>query len=176
LFHRVARFVRSLRAVPTSPVEDAWAAGHLTPGEQVLYAAMPSVDRRHAVDGARAVLTAVPDPGHDTIGAAVEAALVHDVGKRHAHLGTVGRSLATVAGWAVRSDTRRSAWARRSGWRGRVGAYLRHDVVGADEVAAAGGSALAVAWTAGHHDPARVAALDAPTELIRALVAADRSA
>jgi hypothetical protein len=171
LLHRAARFFRSLRAVPTSPGEDAWAAAHLTPGERALYAAMPLVDRRHAVDGARLVVTRAGDDARD----AVEAALVHDVGKRHATLGTFGRSLATVAGWAVRSDTRRSAWARRPGRRGRVGAYLRHDVVGAAEVAAAGGSALAVAWTAGHHDPARVAALDAPTDVIHALVAADRS-
>jgi hypothetical protein len=104
---------------------------------------------------------------------------VHDVGKRHAGLGTVGRSAATVTGWFARSDEARAALARRRGWPGRAGRYLRHDVVGAEEVAAAGGTDLAVAWTRHHHarstDRSWWEALPASRELVAALEAADRA-
>ena len=143
-----------LRPAGPTAADDAWAASMLTAAERPLYTGMGAADRRHAVDGARAVEVAVAEPYRRD---AVEAALVHDVGKRHARLGVIGRSVATVVGWFVRTDARRAALAGRSGWAGRVGRYLRHDVVGAEEVAAAGGSELAVAWTAGHHHaPARV--------------------
>jgi len=168
--HLVARFFRSLRPSPPTPTDDDWAAGFLTPAEQELFSAMPVGDRRHGVDGARAVAASVPEPfRHD----AVEAALVHDVGKRHARLGVFGRSVATVIGWLVRSDARRTALAGRAGPFGRVGRYLRHDAVGAEEVAAAGGSPLAVGWTADHHHRCGFSSLPAPAAVVEALDAAD---
>ena len=168
--HLVARFFRSLRPSTPTAADDAWAATFLTPSEQALYLAMPPVDRRHAIDGARSVARSVAEPARND---AVEAALVHDVGKRHAHLGVLGRSVATAIGWVVPSETRRASLAGSSGWRGRVGRYLRHDVVGADEVAAAGGSDLAVAWTAYHHRPDRFASLCPAPGVVAALVSAD---
>lgn len=171
--HLVARFVRVVRAAPPDAADDAWAAGFLTPGGAALYAAMPDADRRHAVDGGRLVAGALAPDDPDRAGA-VEAALVHDVGKRHARLGPVGRSVATVVGWVVRSDGRRAVLARRGGPTGRIGRYLRHDLVGAAEVEAAGGSALATAWTRDHHHPARFAALPARIATVAALDRADR--
>jgi hypothetical protein len=168
--HLLARFFRSLRPSAVTPSDDAWAATFLTASEQTLYEAMPPVDRRHAIDGARAVARSVPEPAlHD----AVEAALVHDVGKRHASLGVFGRSVATAIGWVVRSDTGRASLGASPGLRGRVGCYLRHDVVGAEEVAAAGGSNLAVGWTADHHHPGRFASLSTSPGVVAALDAAD---
>jgi hypothetical protein len=169
--HLVARFFRSLRSSVPTPADESWAAGFLTPAEWELFAAMPPVDRQHALHGARMVERSVPEPfRHDVI----EAALVHDVGKRHAQLGVIGRSVATTIGWVVRSDTRRAWLADARGWPGRVGRYLRHDVVGAAEVAAAGGTRLAVGWTADHHHRDRFADLPAPGVVVEALDAADR--
>jgi hypothetical protein len=57
-----------------------------------------------------------------------------------------------------------------------MGRYLRHDAVGAEEVAAGGGSRLAVAWTAGHHHPPAFGPLDGlavPGSVTAALAAAD---
>lgn len=168
--HLVARFFRSLRPSAPTGADDTWAASFLTPLEQGLYAAMPAGDRRHAIDGARAVERSVPEPFRRD---AVEAALVHDVGKRHAHLGVIGRSMATVIGWVVRSDARRTSLAGGPGWCGRVGRYLCHDVVGAEEVDASEGSRLAVAWTAHHHHRADFASLPATPAVVDALDAAD---
>jgi hypothetical protein len=170
--HLVARFFRSLRPIPPTRTDDEWVAGFLTPAEQALYAAMPTGDRRHAVDGARATAESVPEPFRTD---AVEAALVHDVGKRHARLGVVGRSFATGIGWVVRGDARRTALAGRQGWLGRAGRYLRHDPVGAAEVEAAGGSPLAVAWTAGHHHRDAFSSLPAPAHVVAALDSADHA-
>ncbi len=89
-------------------------------------------------------------------------------------LGVIGRSLATVIGWLVRSDARRAALADRRGPLGRAGRYLRHDVVGAGEVGEAGGSPLAVGWTGGHHHRSDFASLPAPAAVLAALDAADR--
>ncbi len=171
LRHLVERFFRMLRRGGPSTADDAWALSMLTVGERPLFTGMGPADRRHAIDGARAVGETVPEPFR---GDAIEAALVHDVGKRHARLGVVGRSEATMVGWLIRSDARRTALADGRSWPGRVGRYLRHDVVGAREVAAAGGSALAVAWTADHHHARRLAALPASPAVVAALVAADR--
>jgi len=159
-----------LRSDGPTAADDAWAVSMLTAGERPLFTAMSPADRRHAIDGARAVETSVPEPLRRD---AIEAALVHDVGKRHAHLGVIGRSIATVIGWVVRSDDRRGALAAARGWPGRVGRYLRHDVVGAEEVASAGGSPLAVGWTAHHHHRERFASLPAPPAVSGALAAAD---
>jgi hypothetical protein len=154
---------------PTA-VDDVWAVSMLTVGERPLFTGMSGADRRHAIDGARAVERSVAEPFRRD---AIEAALVHDVGKRHARLGVIGRSLATVTGWIVRSDARRATLAGAPGWRGRVGKYLRHDAVGAKEVAAAGGSPLAIGWTDGHHHPSDFGALPAPAAVAAALAAAD---
>src|SRR5206468_9579516 len=99
------------------------ALAHLSAEERALWQRMPLADRRHAVDVARAV----PEQ-------AVPAALLHDVGKIVSGLGTFARVGATLVG-LVRRDVG-----------GRVGEYLRHDVLGAELLRAAGSSPLTVAW------------------------------
>ncbi len=171
LGHLVARFFRMLGSAGPTAVDDAWAVSMLTVGERRLFTGMSPADRAHAIDGARAVARSVPAPLRPD---AIEAALVHDVGKRHARLGVIGRSIATAIGWTVRSDGRRRALARARGWPGRAGCYLRHDSVGAQEVARAGGSALAVWWTSDHHHSHDHGSLPAPRPVVDALEAADR--
>jgi hypothetical protein len=76
----------------------------------------------------------------------VAAALLHDVGKVEAGLGTFARVGATLLGGALGRE-------RLSHRPGRVGRYLRHDVLGADLLAAAGSDPLTRTWAREHHLP-----------------------
>ncbi len=77
----------------------------------------------------------------------VAAALLHDVGKVEAGLGTLARVPATLVGLVAGRE-------RASSGRGRVARYLRHDAIGAELLTAAGADALTVAWAREHHLPA----------------------
>jgi hypothetical protein len=115
------------------------------PGEVALWDRMPGSDRRHAVGVARRVEAALG--GEDAAGRAVlAAALLHDVGKVDAGLGTFGRVGATVAALAAGP-------ARAGRWGGRVGGYLRHDSRGAELLAAADSDPVTVTWAREHHLP-----------------------
>jgi hypothetical protein len=91
----------------------------------------------------------------------IAAALLHDVGKVEARLGTfsrVGVTLAAMAG----GRSRLLAWAGyppetgRMSVRNRVGVYLAHDRVGAELLEAAGSQPLTATWAREHHmAPAR---------------------
>jgi predicted HD phosphohydrolase len=87
----------------------------------------------------------------------VAAALLHDVGKVDADLGTWARALATVVD-------------RRTG-DGRFARYRRHDEIGATLLVAAGADALTVAWAREHHLPP--SRWTVPRPLADALKAAD---
>jgi hypothetical protein len=80
------------------------------------------------------------------------AALLHDVGKLDAGLGTYGRVVATVSG-AVAGRSSAEAWSESRGFTRRVGLYLRHDELGGDMLALAGSDPLTVAWAREHHLP-----------------------
>jgi putative nucleotidyltransferase with HDIG domain len=99
---------------------------------------MSGPDRRHAVGVARA-LGAIDEPW------VVAAALLHDVGKVDSQLSTFARVPATLAGMAARD--------RVASGGGRVARYLRHDVIGAELLDAAGSHPLTVAWAREHHLP-----------------------
>ena len=148
LAHLARRFFGSLRR--GGPADEPWALEQLLPGERALWARMSDPDRRHAVDVARRL-------GPDRPRAVLAAALLHDVGKVESGLGTFGRVWATVLG-------------RRTG-SGRVGAYLRHDEIGARLLAAAGSDPLTVAWAREHHLPS--ARWTVPYDVGVALKAAD---
>ena len=124
--HLARRFFGSLRR--GGPADEAWALALLNEGERALWSRMSDADRRHAVGVAQSV----------PIELAV-AALLHDVGKIESGLGTFARVGATLVG-AVRRD-----------WRGRLGAYLRHDAIGAELLSHAGSDPLTVAWAREHH-------------------------
>jgi acyl-CoA reductase-like NAD-dependent aldehyde dehydrogenase len=150
LIHLASRLAGSLR--PGTP-DDGWAEARLTAAERDLWRRMPAADRSHAIAVARRV-------GSDER-AVIAAALLHDVGKVESGLGTAWRVAATIAG----------AVGGRDRWRGRVGAYLRHDAIGASLLEAAGSDPLTVAWSREHHLPPE--AWTVPLEVGHALKAAD---
>jgi hypothetical protein len=132
-----------LAARPLRPAEQAEVSGLLAPGLRRLFWDQPDADQRHALECARAVAAAAP--GRPEL---VEAALLHDVGKRRSGLGVVGRVVASVLGMA--------GVARR----GRVRAYLEHGPRGAAELAAAGAAPLTVAYARHHHAATPPAGVD----------------
>lgn len=155
--HLAKRFAGSLRPGGPSAADEAWAASLLNEGEQALWRRMSGPDRRHAVLVARAVAQSpvASAPG------VLPAALLHDVGKVEAGLGTVSRVAATLARpWG------RAAWAPD-----RFRRYYEHPRRGADLLAAAGSHPTTVAWALEHHLPRR--AWTVPAEVGRVLKAAD---
>jgi hypothetical protein len=168
--HLVRRFAGSLWPGGPSRPEEAWAQAQLRPAELALWRAMSGPDRRHACAVARRVRTRLGDPPQGRASREVlAAALLHDVGKLEAGLGTAGRVVATLA--ELVAPRRVEAFAGRDGFAGRIGRYLAHDRLGADLLERAGSDPLVVAWARGHHRPR--AASGVPAEIGDALKAAD---
>jgi len=119
---------------------------------------MSGPDQRHALAVARLVADELGADGDRPV---LAAALLHDVGKVVSGLGTFARVGATLLGVASRRRWRR----------GRIGAYLRHDQLGADLLAAAGSHPLTIAWAREHHLPA--SRWTVPARQAHALKAAD---
>jgi hypothetical protein len=91
-------------------------------------------DQRHGYSAGRAVEeTLASSPG------AVRAALLHDIGKRHAGLGLAGRTLASVA---IRIGLPLWEGART---------YRDHGMIGSRELAAWGAEPLVVEFALFHH-------------------------
>lgn len=134
--HLAARFFDVLRADPLRPDEEAEVASWLEPPELDLFRAQPAIDQRHGHDAGRFVSSSSdPDP------VLIRAALLHDVGKRHARLGVVGRVLASLAIMF------------HLPLRGRFRAYRDHGPVAATELAAAGSPEPVVEFARNHHGP-----------------------
>jgi putative nucleotidyltransferase with HDIG domain len=109
-------------------------SGWLTPETGAVFFAQGDADQRHGYHAALSVVAAgVAD--RDVI----VAALLHDVGKRHARLGIVGRSLASVL------------ILLRLPLGERLAAYRDHGMVGARELAGVGAPALAIDFAMHHH-------------------------
>jgi hypothetical protein len=121
----------------------------LSEGELALWRRMSRADRRHAVGVGRRVERAL---GHEAARPVLAAALLHDVGKVAAGLGTYGRVVATLAGAAAGRRTA-EVWTQGKGFTRKVGLYLRHPDLGADMLAMAGSDPLTVAWARQHHRP-----------------------
>lgn len=132
MLHLFKRFFQVAFARALSPREQLWVSGYLGPAEASLFWSQPVADQRHAHDCGRFV---AEKSSTETV---VNAALLHDVGKRHSSLGLVGRSVATVADLLTILGT------------SQMQAYNQHGPVGADELAAIGASELAVDF-ARHH-------------------------
>lgn len=165
--HLVRRFAGSLRPGGPPASEEAWARSQLLPEEVRLWARLSGADRRHAVGVARRVEAAL---GADATRPVLAAALLHDVGKAEARLGTYGRVVATLAA-AVAGRDMVSRWQRSRGFTRRVGLYLNHPDLGADLLALAGSDPLTVAWAREHHLPPD--RWSVPRHLAEALKAAD---
>jgi putative nucleotidyltransferase with HDIG domain len=132
--HLIRRFASFVTARGLDAEEQRWVADRLRDAEVAAFWSQPIADQRHAHDCARHVAARVTDRPD-----LVRAALLHDIGKRHARLGAIGRSLATVA----------AAFGFRGP--GSFDRYTRHGPVGAEELAAAGAERLVVDFAAAHH-------------------------
>lgn len=154
--HLAGRFFGALSPAAPPPEDEAWAVGSLLEGERGLWRRMSGPDQRHAVAVARDTLHQL---GPESAGREViAAALLHDVGKVEAGLGTFSRVGVTLAamvtgrtrllGWAAKAET-----GRRLSVRKRVSLYLAHDRVGAELLEKAGSQTLTVAWAREHHMP-----------------------
>lgn len=148
--HLIRRFAGSLWPAGPSAADEAWAEAQLLVGERGLWRRMSGADRRHGLGVARRADALLGGTGRPVRA----AALLHDVGKVDAGLGTFARSAATVCGMAVgHHEARIRSWAVLGGWRGRVGRYLLHADIGAGLLARAGSDPLTVAWAREHHLP-----------------------
>ena len=135
--HLVGRFFGHLRAEPPGPEDQSFVHEHLTAPCAEMFWSQSFPDQRHAVDVARRVSMTLPeDPG------AVEAALVHDIGKREAGIGPVSRSIATILDAACLPMPT------------RMRAYRDHGRRGSVDIEEAGCGELAVLFARYHPGPA----------------------
>lgn len=171
--HLAGRFFWALSPAGPPPEDEAWALGSLLDGEKLLWHRMSGPDQRHAVGVARDTVRFLePDEAPPEV---VAAALLHDVGKVEAQLGTFARVGVTLAALAV-GRARLLHWAcsgppaavpspsgastpsgpLRSSRRARVGMYLTHDALGAQLLRQASSRELTISWAREHHlEPAR---------------------
>ena len=165
--HLAKRFVTSLWPLGPSSADDAWATSHLLEGEVALWRRMSRQDRRHSVGVARRVDDAL---GQSATRPVLAAALLHDVGKIEAGIGTFLRVVATASA-AIAGRETAELWVRGTGITRRVGLYLKHPAIGADLLAMAGSDEFTATWAREHHHPEESCSLDA--ELATALRDAD---
>ena len=130
------------RAEPLSDAELAQVTDWLDPKLLDLFKRQQPADQRHGLECANRILAEAPDRLD-----LIPAALLHDVAKRHAHLGPVGRTLATVTGAASLPKPRR--WTT----------YLDHPLLSAIELEAAGADRLTVDFTR-NQDASRPSSID----------------
>lgn len=90
-FHLARRFFGVLFARRLSSEELAWVASRLPEPLWELFISQQVADQRHGLEAGRRIVAAGVDDND-----LVTAALLHDVGKRHSHLGAVARSVATL--------------------------------------------------------------------------------
>lgn len=150
--HLSSRFFGSLGARDLDDSERALLAEKLSEPEIELFMSQSPLDRRHGYQAARFA----SDAG--AAEAVVRAAALHDVAKRHARLGVLGRVAASVCiklGLPVR---------------GRFKTYRDHGPIGAAELAAVGSPPIAVTYARFHHEARPV---DVDVDVWKLLDAAD---
>lgn len=131
--HLSSRFFGSLAARDLDDSELALLAELLSDPELEIFLGQSALDRRHGVEAARFALDA---GAPDTV---ARAAALHDVGKRHARLGILGRVAASVC------------IKLRLPVRGRFQTYRDHGPIGAAELAAVDAPPIAVTYARFHH-------------------------
>jgi len=134
LSHLVKRFFDVLLSKPLSSDEISKVENWLVPALAELFFEQPPADQRH---GYRAALVVVADA--DATADIIEAALMHDIGKRHASLGILGRTIASIL---IKLGVPLPR---------RMMTYRDHGPVGAHELAAKGASRISVEFAAHHH-------------------------
>lgn len=137
LAHLARGFFRSLRATRPAPGEQLLVAATLSPSLARLFWSQPVPDLAHALRCARAVAAIAPRRAD-----LIAAALLHDVGKRHSGLGTLGRSVATVLS-ILRLPMGKS-----------FRSYVDHGKIGAAELRAFEVDRIVWEFAGHHHEPA----------------------
>lgn len=169
--HLAGRFVRAHRPGGAGPEDRAWVASVLTPEELGLWERLPGQDQRHTVEVARRLESALAGGPYAGDPLWPACALLHDVGKLAAGLGTYGRVLATLFGRGA--GGRLGDWEEYRGLRRRMALYLRHPEIGADMIRMAGGREEVAAWAGAHHDRSRFDPHLIPAPVVMALAEAD---
>lgn len=132
--HLAKRYWEGMRSTPLSRKECLWVESRLNSVEWAAFGEQSGADQRHGYSAARVVEAALGNhPG------AVRAALLHDIGKRHARLGLIGRVLASIA---IR--LRLPLW-------GRARIYRDHGPIGSRELSGWGAESLVVEFARTHH-------------------------
>jgi putative nucleotidyltransferase with HDIG domain len=134
VLHLARRFFRSLVARRPDTDDQVLVGSILSTAEADVFWSQPIADQDHAMRVARRVLALAPDRSD-----LARAGLLHDIGKRHARIGTTRRSIATALR-AVRLPVGPS-----------MERYLDHAEVGASELTALGADDLSVAFARHHH-------------------------
>lgn len=140
--HLVHRFFDVLSAPPLRANEVTAIGAWLSEAEDRLFFEQPRSDQRH---GYEAALSIVAAGIRDT--RVIGAALLHDIGKRHAGLGVVARSATSVL-IAIKAPLP-----------SRMAKYRDHGRIAAEELAAIGSADLVVEF-ARHHHHSRPAGMD----------------
>lgn len=149
--HLAARFLDVLTSRPLAEAEEIEVSEWLRPAELEAFFQQSATDQRHGLNCARFV--ANRQPNREDL---IRSALLHDLGKRHAHLGPIGRSLVT-------------AWSKLGGrTRGRANVYVRHGEAGALELDATGAEALVRDFARYHHEERPPSIAVADWELLQA--------
>ena len=161
--HLTGRFLGSIAPPRTRPDDEERIRAILSPAEYAVWGTLGRADRAEAVAVGRRAAASLA-PGSASVW--VAAALLHDVGKVEARLGTGGRVVATLVGAAAGPGR-----AVRLG--GRIGCYLRHAEIGAERLTEAGARPETAAWARVHHRPDLWAEAGVPDEIGRVLARAD---
>lgn len=134
MIHRIRRFFATLTARTLSESELGQIAGWLDNDDLLTaFREQPATDQRHALR-CGAFVAAETDRVD-----LIQAAVLHDVGKRHVGFGVVRRSLAGIM------DVLRVAPT------GSFRLYNTHGPIGADELSSLGAPALVIDFARSHH-------------------------
>jgi putative nucleotidyltransferase with HDIG domain len=134
LSHLVLRFFDVLTSKPLTASEIAFIGDWLAPKESELFLSQPVPDQRHGHYAASTVLAAGEQEA-----SVIRAALLHDIGKRHARLGVMGRTFASLS---IRLEL-------PLGRRGS--SYRDHGEIAARELSELGCEPLVVDFARHHH-------------------------
>jgi HD domain len=161
--HLTARFFGSLGARGPDAGDVLWVRLVLTPEEFACWEELGRPDRVESIAVARRVARELgPDADYRWLA----AALLHDVGKIDAGLGTFRRAGATTVAAIV-------SHGRARHWPNRIGRYIAHDDLGAIRLEAAGARPEAIAWATAHHRPETWPPAGIPPEICEILATAD---
>ena len=160
MWHLIRRFFAALPNRGPHETDRIWVESVLSAAEYALWARQYPPDRRHSASIARQVERELAK--QEIVGEGLRSedtewvrasALLHDIGKIEADLGTWGRVWATLVAKIV-GPRRARRWIDSNGYRRRVGSYLNHPEIGAELLRVAQSDPRTIAWAAQHHKPA----------------------